>query len=598
MSQTPQRYLSCAICAVQAARQRLSGRSRLAPRGRLGRLVRNTAVALTIGGLAAVPFVEMESAGPADARGASASAPAAKDVSATSAKAAGAGAGGWSIVPLPSPKLPRREVGYQLATDAGDVLPFGAAASGAAPAQGLANPVVSVARTPSGAGAWTATADGGVLTSGDALFYGSLGGQRLNRPVVGLAATPSGKGYWLVSADGGVFAFGDAGFFGSLVGVPLNAPVSALVPTPGGGGYWLVSRDGGVFTFGDAPWHGSLDVPLIGGVVGMAATPSGDGYWLVGSDGGVFSFGGAGFFGRPASSDVRTSVVGIAASRTGKGYWLASADGGVFTYGDAPFLGSTGGSVWGRVVGIAAGTGRPVSPLQKLVPMRLRNRYGHDISWPQCDGPFPNPGYGYAVIGVTGGRPFTRNRCLAEQWQWATAGASGGSVYINLASPLVGEGAAMHGPAGACGIHDLPCQVYNHSANNVVEAVNYARASGVDSPMWWLDVETLNRWSANPGLNALTVKAAAETLQKLGLRVGVYSTPYMWRVITGGDQNGLPVWVAGAPTDADAPSWCTNPQKNFTGGGVWMVQSLPIQYDVNYACDPMLPEVAASFRFG
>jgi hypothetical protein len=232
-----------------------------------------------------------------------------------------------------------------------------------------------------------------------------------------------------------------------------------------------------------------------------------------------------------------------------------------------------------------------------VIAPQLTNRYGNDISWPQCGDPVPAPGYGFGIVGVTHGRPFTRNDCLAQQWQWATSGSSAGSVYVNLASPVFGDPAALHGPAGDCGPIDLPCQTYNHSANSVGAALAYAREVGVDAPMWWLDVEILNRWSASDDLNALTVKAAAETLQKAGIRAGVYSTPYMWRLITGGARNGLPAWVAGAPTDADAPSWCDAPAKDFTGGGVWLVQSLPVAFDVNYACAPALADQPSTFRF-
>jgi hypothetical protein len=507
-----------------------------------------------------------------------------------------------TFLTVPRVRIPVRQPGYQLATVHGDVVPFGAAARGSAPAVGLANPVVAVARTPTGAGAWTATADGGVLTSGDARFYGSLGGRRINAAVVGVAATPTGHGYWLVSADGGVFAFGDAGYQGSLVGTRLNAPVVELVPTPTGEGYWLTGADGGVFTFGDATFRGSVTGPLQGRVTSMAATPSGQGYWLVGTDGGVFAFGDAGYLGRPAGGQLRGEVVGIAASRSGRGYWLASSDGGVFSYGDAPFLGSSGGQAPARVVGIAAGAGRvsavsEVAVEAPIIAPQLHNRYGNDISWPQCGGPVPAPGYGFGIVGVTHGRPFTRNLCLGQQWQWATSGSSAGSVYVNLASPVFGDPAGMHGPAGDCSPVDLPCQTYNHSANNIGAALAYAREVGVDAPMWWLDVEILNRWSANDALNTLTVKAAAETLQKAGIRAGVYSTPYMWRLITGGARIGLPAWVAGAPTDASAPAWCDAPEKDFTGGGVWLVQSLPVNFDVNYACASVLTAQAATFRF-
>jgi hypothetical protein len=560
----------CATCVVAQARNRLSGRARPTSPSRLARLVRHTALALAIGGVIAVPLAEIEDPPPADAR---------------------------SLVPMPALQVPAREPGYHLATTTGDVLPFGAAGTDRA-LVGQPNRTVGVARTPSGDGTWTVAADGGVFTAGDAAFHGSLGGQRLNRPVVGIAATVTGGGYWLVAADGGVFAFGDARYHGGVSGTPLAAPVVAIAPTKGGGGYWLAAADGGVFAFGDAQYHGGLSgTSLRSPIVAIASTPTGDGYWLAGGDGGVFTFGDAPYLGGPAVDDLGAPVVGIASSRSGEGYWLAAGDGGVFTYGDAPFLGSSPGRSWAKVVGISAGTGRLPIVTPADLPVGIGNRYGHDISWPQCDGPYPAGGYGHAIVGVTGGRPFTRNRCLASQWQWATAGGSGAAVYMNLASPVIGGPAEMHGPAGDCAITDVPCQTYNQSANNVGAALAYARESGVDAPMWWLDVEVLNRWSPAQDLNALTVRAAAETLQKAGIRVGVYSTPYQWRKITGGDRNGLPVWVAGAPTDAAAPGWCNDPAKDFTGGRVWLVQSLPIVYDVNYACEPAMAEAATAFRF-
>lgn len=502
-----------------------------------------------------------------------------------------------SILPLQQ-VLPTRQPGYQLVTDGGDVLPFGTAPVGSAPAP-LPNGVAGVAWTADGGGHWLATRDGGVFTFGDAKFHGSAGDKPLTSPITGIAATRSGRGYWLVAADGGVFAYGDAKFYGSMGGEPLVSKIVGIASTRSSEGYWLAGADGSVFTFGDAKFRGGRSgKPLANPIVGITATRSGDGYWLAGSDGGVFTFGDAKYHGGLNGERLNSPIVGMAVTRDGKGYWLASADGGVFSFGDAPFLGSSGGGVWGRVVGIAGGAVH-ASPAakKKAAPAPMRTRFGHDISWPQCDGPFPEAGYGYGIVGVTGGRPFRANRCLAAEWQWATAHGSGGGVYVNLAAPYPGDPNGMDGPAGACGIDDLPCQFYNHSANNMLYALAVARQSGADAaPMWWLDVEVLNHWDHRKDLNALVVKAAAETLQKAGKRVGVYSTYLMWRKITGDAEFGMPIWVAGAPTDAEAPAWCDG-RKAFNGGQVWFVQSLPIQFDNNFACDPVAADPAAVFAF-
>ncbi len=220
----------------------------------------------------------------------------------------------------------------------------------------LNQPVVGMASTPSGNGYWLVASDGGIFTTGDALFYGSTGNIALNQPVVGMAATPSGNGYWLVASDGGIFAFGDAGFHGSTGNIVLNQPVVGMAATPSGNGYWLVASDGGIFAFGDAGFHGSTgNIVLNQPVVGMAAIPSGNGYWLVASDGGIFSFGDADFFGSTGNIALNQPIVGMAAIPSGNGYWFVASDGGIFSFGDALFYGSTGDITLDQpIVGMAA----------------------------------------------------------------------------------------------------------------------------------------------------------------------------------------------------------------------------------------------------
>ena len=92
------------------------------------------------------------------------------------------------------------------------------------------------------------------------------------------------------------------------------------------------------------------------------------------------------------------------------------------------------------------------------------------------------------------------------------------------------------------------------------------------------------------------MKAAAETLQQAGKRVGIYWTYLMWRRITGDAVFGLPIWIAGAPTDADMPAWCDG-RKSFNGGQTWLVQSIPVAFDNNFACDPVASDPAAAFAF-
>jgi uncharacterized protein YkwD/ribosomal protein L24E len=202
-------------------------------------------------------------------------------------------------------------------------------------------PVVGMAATPSGKGAWRVAADGGVFTSGDARFYGSTGAMHLNQQIVGIAATRTGRGYWFVASDGGIFSFGDAKFRGSTGAMHLNQPIVGMTATRTGRGYWLIARDGGVFSFGDAHFYGStgairLNQPIVGGV----ATPTGHGYWFVAADGGVFSFGDAKFHGSTGALHLAHPIVSMASARDGRGYLLLASNGTVYKFGSAAYYGS------------------------------------------------------------------------------------------------------------------------------------------------------------------------------------------------------------------------------------------------------------------
>ncbi|MFT7647421.1 MAG: hypothetical protein ACI8Y4_002170 [Candidatus Poriferisodalaceae bacterium] len=213
----------------------------------------------------------------------------------------------------------------------------GATSSGDVSNSNLASEVVGLAATPSGAGYWMASADGGVFTFGDAAFYGSMGSTTLSRPVVAIAATPSGRGYWLIASDGGIFTFGDATYHGSTGAIQLNQPIVGMAPTASGNGYWLVASDGGIFTFGDASFHGSTGaIQLNQPIVGMDATPTGNGYWLVASDGGIFTFGDAGYHGSAPGIGVTTTFVDLVAAPDGNGYSLVGSNGRVVPFGTAP----------------------------------------------------------------------------------------------------------------------------------------------------------------------------------------------------------------------------------------------------------------------
>jgi hypothetical protein len=262
---------------------------------------------------------------------------------------------------------------YSLLTAGGELIGYGGAFSAAVTAP--TSPVVAVASTPDGHGAYAAEANGAVEALGDAVFHGAVAGVALARPIVGIAVDPANGGYWLVASDGGIFAFGGAPFYGSTGGVHLDQPVVGISATPDGHGYHLVASDGGVFSFGNARFYGSTGgVHLNQPVVGMAASPSGNGYWMVASDGGIFAFGDAGFHGSTGATRLAQPIIAMSPTASGQGYWMVASDGGIFNYGDAAFYGS-GSALRTRIVGMATGAadnyGDPLRSVTGLTPERV-----------------------------------------------------------------------------------------------------------------------------------------------------------------------------------------------------------------------------------
>ena len=340
-----------------------------------------------------------------------------------------------------------------------------------------------------------------------------------------------------------------------------------------GSGYRLTGADGSVYAFG-ATNPGSLrGVTLHRPIVGMASTPR-FGYWLVASDGGIFSFGDATFHGSTGNLQLNKPIVDMAATPTGRGYWLVASDGGIFSFGDATFHGSTGGqSIPAPVVGIA------LQP--RLNPYQPRST-GYDISWPQCGGPYPASPHAITIVGINRGLTFSTNPCLASEAAWAGASLT---VYVNVDGLPNDSVSGVSGPVRACGVSDLLCRAYNWGAAAAEYDIAAAKSAGVHASMWWLDVEIGKPWRTDDQrLNVEVIKAMRDRFQRRGFIVGIYSNVYQWGVITGGAfAPGLPLWVPGAKSAAEAVQYC-NPIRAFGGGVIWLTQ-WTTQYDNNYACN-------------
>jgi hypothetical protein len=234
-------------------------------------------------------------------------------------------------------------------------------------------------------------------------------------------------------------------------------------------------------------------------------------------------------------------------------------------------------------LGLAAGPG---APGPKAIP---RGTIGYDISWPQCGKAYP-AGSAFGVVGVTDGKPYFGNPCLASEFAWAAATPGGAEFYMNTANPGAASTAVnwyqQKAPDASCAPgHDAAC-AYNYGFNAAANAVAYAQAQTAHATgtRWWLDVETDNSWSPTDlGANVSSLRGSIDFLQRTpGVVVGIYSTHYQWTRIAGGTQLPLANWVAGATSVNEAKSRCT-PAWSATGGPVVLTQAFG-PFDTNYAC--------------
>jgi hypothetical protein len=254
----------------------------------------------------------------------------------------------------------------------------------------------------------------------------------------------------------------------------------------------------------------------------------------------------------------------------------------------------------------AAATPAPAAPVVRTVAV-VAPDFARDISFPQCNGPLPaETSADLGVLGTNNGIAFTRNPCLVHQLAWAKRLPQPPAFYANTGNP--GPGRSRHWPIGqtspkVCSAADpssLGCSYdygWNagwHSYSVAVDAAQElhrvsrwnarARAANVD---WWLDVGTMNSWQSREGATSragqdrdiAALQGELDALRMAGVdRVGIYSTPYQWTVITGAGSaarahfGGLPQWLAGYGSRAAAIAGCADP--GFTGGPVAMTQYL------------------------
>ncbi len=234
---------------------------------------------------------------------------------------------------------------------------------------------------------------------------------------------------------------------------------------------------------------------------------------------------------------------------------------------------------------------------------------GYDLSFNTVA--YPVIPFGFGVVGVTGGKAFVHNVRAASEYSWAKLSSeTGPTVYMNLNAPY---GSAVAGhisspkecPPDALNTHSsiststepTVCDGYNYGYNAAEDAYAYAKSSGIISPLWWLDIEEANSWSDTSAVNDATIQGAIDYLNTKGIRIGIYSVPFMWQDIAGSDfipsqtiggrTVSTPNWFpVGIMNETDALNTCVTGTGFISDSPIWIVQyeASPTAVDQNVAC--------------
>src|SRR3954447_14391832 len=90
------------------------------------------------------------------------------------------------------------------------------------------------------------------------------------------------------------------------------------------------------------------------------------------------------------------------------------------------------------------GAGLPAS----AAGVYLSGTNGYNVAGPGCGQTLP-ASFSFGVVGVTGGRAFSQNSCLASEFAWAMGGTGAPSLYMNLNAPIGSTASnGMTGPRG------------------------------------------------------------------------------------------------------------------------------------------------------
>lgn len=227
---------------------------------------------------------------------------------------------------------------------------------------------------------------------------------------------------------------------------------------------------------------------------------------------------------------------------------------------------------------------------------------GGDISWPNCPKglgvpgrrtqglPLPTARAQFFVIGLTNGRAFTTNPCLAGHLDAARKRGVPVSAYTMLSYPNAAERAA-HGMSGPFGTSTYVDRIANVGYAQAAFALDTMAAARFPSPFVWIDVEPRaeRRWSRTKANNQALIRGALRAAEDRGVGSGIYTYALAWRQITGGMTLEVPLW---APGHSHARTFSARMRQSvascsrigFTGGPLVMTQWVWRNRDHDVTC--------------
>jgi hypothetical protein len=197
--------------------------------------------------------------------------------------------------------------------------------------------------------------------------------------------------------------------------------------------------------------------------------------------------------------------------------------------------------------------------------VKSRSHGGRDIGWPQCPRnvgfrgryglgqPMPDPGVRFVIVGLTNGRAFTPNPCLARHVRWVRTHHVHASAYAFAAYPSRAD-VRRHRTQGPYDGRRFVGALMNAGYAGARYNVRTMQRHGFVTPHVWLDVEPSSSrpWSGRRDWNGAVVKGWVRAYRDAGYTVGIYSTTLLWRGIVGRLRLGLPEWRTSGPVSSGA----------------------------------------------